>query len=128
MLVIDSSAVVKFFSRERGWEEIDRYIEDSATLPFAVIEFGNAMVTKVIAREVDAETAAALVDGYSRKAILVDQKDYVKAAMEIAAANNLTVYDSIFIAAALIGRWDLVSCDRKQVEVARKLGVNAIMC
>lgn len=128
MLLIDSSAIVRFFSREPGWDQITDYISQSLTLSFALVEFGNALLKKVAKKELKREYAVELIERYSSRAILINQNEYLGAALEIAAENGLVMYDSIFIAAALTEGHELVSCDERQISVAKSLGVKTIEC
>lgn len=128
MLLIDSSAIVKFFSKEPGWDSIGKYMETSVTLSFAIVELGNALLKKMKKNELDIKTAIELVRGYSDSAILLDQNNHIDTALKIAFVKNLAVYDSLFIATALDEGYDLVSCDAKQIKAADELDIKTIKC
>jgi len=128
MLLIDSSAIVKFFSKEPGWEEVTKYIADSLTLSFAIVELSSALLKKVIKNELQIDVAMKLVNEYSECAILLNQNKYIRTALKIAISNNLAIYDSLFIAAALDEGYDLASVDGKQLKVAKNLGIKVIKC
>lgn len=128
MLLIDSSAIVKFFSKERGWENAEQYVAVATTIPLAVIELGSALLKKSSKKEITIQLAAEMLAEYSANSILINQNKYVSAAFAIAAENNTSVYDSLFIASAIGEGYDLVSCDKKQIKAARKLGIKVIVC
>jgi len=49
MRVIDSSAIVKYLSREPGWERVRKVMKEGIlTLELAVIEIANALWKKVV--------------------------------------------------------------------------------
>ena len=126
MLLIDSSALVRFFSKEQGWETAAEFVASSSTISLALAELGSALLKKIIKNEVKPETASRLLGGYSASAVLVDQNTHLVLALGIAASGKSSIYDSLFIATALEGGYDLVSCDRRQAEVAEELGVKVI--
>ncbi len=128
MLFIDSSAIVKYLSKESGWEVVIPHINDSFTIPVALVEIGSAFAKKLRAGEMDPADARELLDIYSKNAILVDQNKYINSAFEIAIDNKLSIYDSLFVAAALGEGCNLASCDEKQIKVAEKLGIKTIKC
>jgi len=60
--VIDSLALVKYFSRESGWEEVERImLEGVVTLDLAVKELANALRKKVSGNEMSFEIAARII-------------------------------------------------------------------
>lgn len=128
MLLIDSSSIVKFFSKETGWEKVKNYIAESLTIQLAIVELSSALSKKVIKKEMAENTALEFIKEYSEKAILLDQRLYIDSAFKISISKSIPVYDSFFIAAALDEGYDLVSSDEKQMKVARSLGIKVINC
>jgi predicted nucleic acid-binding protein len=128
MLFIDSSAIVKYYSKEQGWEGVIEYMGESATLQYALVELSNGLLEKVRKNELPKELAMELIDAYARSAYLVDQNKYLSAAFKIALENKLSFYDSLFVAVALQNGYDLVTADRKQADISEKLGINTIRC
>ncbi len=129
MRVIDSSTAIKFFSKEPGWEGAREYLTaDSTTVDLAIKELGNALWTKVRRDEMRLEDAVEILAGYPLAVNIVDQKKYLRKALEIAVEHDTTLYDSIFIAVALENACELVTCDKNQLSVAAKLGVKAVEC
>ncbi len=126
MLLIDSSAIVKFFSKEDGWEAVTEYIGSSLTIPLGPVELGSALLKKVRKGEIRMEVAVELLSEYSKNAVLVEQSKHLGTALEIAISNNLAIYDSLFLAAALDEGHDLLSFDNKQIKVAKSLGIKTV--
>ncbi len=123
MKCIDSSAIVKYLSAEKGWEDLKDDFFDSTTIELAIKELSNAFWLKVKRREVSVENALHVIKNFKESAVLVDQNEFLERAFEIAVKHNITIYDSLFIAVALLKDFELITCDASQAEIARKLGV-----
>lgn len=125
MRVIDSSALVKHFSRKSGWEEVERImLEGVVTLDLAVKELANALRKKVSENEMNFEIAARIIrDVVEGKPFPVEpQEPYLVEAFEMALRNDMTVYDALFVAMAKRKGLELVTCDEKQAKAARRKG------
>ena len=103
MLLIDFSVIVKFFSREDGWEKVKGYIAESLTIQLAIVELSSALSKKVLRGDVDENIALEILEEYSKKAILLDQARYIDSAFKLSITKNITIYDSFFIAARNAG-------------------------
>jgi predicted nucleic acid-binding protein len=126
--VIDSSSLVKFFSREKGWEKVAEVITEGVmTLDLAIKEVASALWKKVLRGEMKEEVAINILsDLIKREAMLfVKQDDYLIEGFKIASRNKITVYDSLFIALAKLNNFELVTSDKKQYEIAAKEGLEA---
>jgi predicted nucleic acid-binding protein len=126
--VIDSSSLVKFFSREKGWEKVAEVITEGVmTLDLAIKEVASALWKKVPRGEMKEEVAINILsDLIKREAVLfVKQDDYLIEGFKIANRNKITVYDSLFIALAKLNNFELVTSDKKQYEIAAKEGLEA---
>lgn len=128
MRIIDSSSIVKFVSHEPGWEGVERHLIESITLNMAIVEFANALRKKISKNEMQPSDAIKLFNDYSERAFVIDQNRYLQQALEISISKGSTVYDSVFIAAALQTGFDLVSSDGKQLKIAEELGIKTIKC
>ncbi|MCL5239411.1 MAG: type II toxin-antitoxin system VapC family toxin [Candidatus Marsarchaeota archaeon] len=126
MQVIDSSALVKFFSREDGWEAVSQYVKEALTLHFALSELGNSLLKKIHSNNADVGKAEEVLKRYSKSAVLLNDEEYVESAFHIARANGLAMYDSMFIAACKEEGMELVTCDAGQASVARQLGIGVM--
>lgn len=130
MRVIDSTAIVKYFSREPGWEKVKQVLlEGVVTLDLSVKELANALWKKVVRNEMSYEVAQEIIrDMVEGKALRMEsQENYLVDAFKIAVEANITVYDALFIALAKKKELELVTCDAAQAEAARKLGVKVLM-
>ncbi len=129
MRVIDSSALVKYFSREEHWEIVRKYmLEGVITIDLAIKELSNALWKKVLRGELFPETARTILQDLVGDNIfkIVSQSKYLVKAFDIAIKYGVTIYDVLFIAVALDENMGLITSDQKQKEVAEKLGVKTI--
>lgn len=129
MKVIDSSSLVKFFSKEDGWEAVRELIlEGVVSLDLSVKEVANALWRKVLKGDMEIHDAVRILgDLYQAEVIKMDdQRRYLSKAFEIAAKNRITVYDALFIALAEELNTRLITSDVKQAEIAEIEGVDVI--
>lgn len=130
MRVIDSSALVKYFSREDGWERVRELIlECVTTLDLAVTELANALWKKILRNELNADIAKAILrDLVEEKAIpLEKQETYISKAFDIAIQYSVTIYDALFIAFAKEKSLELITIDKTQANAAEKAGIKVIL-
>jgi len=123
---IDSSSLVKFFSKEPGWRDVRELIlEGVVTLDLAVKEVANALWKKVLREEMKAQDAGKIITDLIEGDVikLADQRNHIQKAFEIALNNKITVYDSLFIALAKKLHTELITSDSRQAEAAEKEGV-----
>jgi predicted nucleic acid-binding protein len=123
MPIVDTSAFVRYLSREPGWERGGTYLDRPLTVALALKEVSNALRTKTLNGEIDRQVAIQLISKLSMMVKLVDHGDLLVDSYQIAVNNRITVYDALFIAAALWSSEDLVTCDVRQATVARAMGV-----
>lgn len=126
MKVIDSSALIKYVSKEQGWELIKPHLHDASTIDLAIKELGNALWKKILKDEILLKEAKEILSECRLSIKIADQINYLGKSLEIATENKITFYDSLFIAMALEERIEIVTCDRRQAEVAAKTGVVVI--
>ncbi|MEM0174070.1 MAG: type II toxin-antitoxin system VapC family toxin [Sulfolobaceae archaeon] len=127
MKVIDSSSLIKFFSKEKNWEKVASIISEGVmTLDLAIKEVANALWKKAIKEEITEELAIRIVsDLLKKEAILVvSQDEYIIEALRISIKSKIPIYDSLFIALAKMNKLELITSDKKQYEVALREGVN----
>ncbi len=130
MIVADSSVLIKYFSKEEGWEDAERVIElGVVTLELAVVETANALWKKVLRGEMSEEDAITIVEDLKRGDVikLEDQGAYLEGAFGIAVRRRIPIYDSLFISLAKVRGLKLVTCDVKQGEVAAEEGVRVLI-
>ncbi len=126
MRVIDSSALVKFFSREEGWDRVEEVIlEGVMSFDLSIKEVVNALWKKVLNEEIEAKDAEEILKDLTKPEVIktLNQNDYMLGAFKIAVENKITIYDALFIELAKSTNNDLVTSDSKQAEIARKEGV-----
>ncbi len=128
MRLIDSSVIVKFFSEEPGWESLREYLYTPVSIELSMIELGSALLKKVRKNEFDEDTAIEVLDRYPNTFRFLEQKKSISKAFDIARRYDTSIYDALFIAAAIKEGYELLTCDKYQAEIARKLGVKAIEC
>jgi predicted nucleic acid-binding protein len=127
---VDSSALIKYFTREDGWERVRELIlEGVITLDMAVKEVANALWRRILQGEMGYEIALKIVKDLAvGRAIPLEGEDkYVDKAFEIAVKSRVTVYDAMFIVLARELNLELVTSDRKQAEVATENGVKTML-
>ena len=128
MRLIDSSVIVKYFSEEPGWEDVEVYLYEPISIELSMIELGSALLKKVRKNELDYKKAIEILERYPGTFRFIEEKKHTSRAFEIAKKYNSSIYDAMFIAAALKNAYELVTCDGNQAELARKVGVNTIEC
>lgn len=128
MKVIDSSALIKYLTKEKNWQKIEEFIKEGcATLDLAIKETANALIKKTLKKEVDAETAKEIIVRSPRIVKIMPQKEQFPKAMEIATKHKITIYDALFIALASNTNQPLLTSDRKQAETSKQYGVTTIL-
>jgi predicted nucleic acid-binding protein len=127
--VIDSSALVKYFSREENWEKIrDLMQEGVITLDLAIKEIANSLWKKVIKGEMDSNIALKILrDLIEEKPIIIeDQNKYLQEAFILAIRYKITIYDALFISLAKNLNKELITCDGVQAKVASQNNVRVL--
>lgn len=127
-LVIDAGVAIKWYIPETLSDRAAGYLEelrqDRMVLlsPDLIIsEMGNTLWKKLRRGELTIEEvrliAAALTGAFPVE--LTESRELLPAALEIAAACGLTVYDSLYLALAATGEAPLVTADRRLAEIAK---------
>ena len=130
MRVIDSSSLVKYFSREEGWRKVREYLlEGVVSTDLVVKEVGNALWKKIIRGEMTLKIAQEILSDLAKGTAikLLDQKEHLAKALEIAVRNKITIYDALFIALAKNLNTELITSDTRQAKAAKKEGVETII-
>jgi predicted nucleic acid-binding protein len=132
VIVVDSSSLVKYLLREEGWQQIEQYlVQGVVTLDYSRKEVLNAIwkhyvVRRVIDRKQTEELRRVFESLIDAKIIIIEEEErYIEKAFDIALTNQLTIYDALYVSQAL--RWGkLLTSDKLQGEVARKIGIEVI--
>lgn len=127
MKIIDSSTIVKYFSAEPGWGDLREYLNVPVTIELSIQELGNALWKKVSSNQFDLNSASEILIEFQRITKFYDQRKYVKRACEISVNHHITIYDSLFIAAALVENCELITSDTNQGRISAENGVKTIV-
>ncbi len=127
MRVIDSSVIVKCASKEEGWQKADSFLYDAVTIDLAIKELGNALWKKIGKNEIALEEAKEIISDYKHSFKMLNQAEYLEGAIKIAVEHNISFYDSIFLESALMEGLELVTCDKKQADVAKSMGIPSVL-
>ncbi|MFB0523455.1 MAG: type II toxin-antitoxin system VapC family toxin [Candidatus Bathyarchaeia archaeon] len=124
MKVIDSSALIKYLTKEEDWQKIENHIKEGCvTLDLTKKETANALVKKTLKDEVDIKTVKQIVAHLSKIVRIMPQEEQFEKALEIAAKHKITIYDALFIALAVNTNQPLITSDRKQAETSERCDV-----
>ena len=115
--VIDSSVLLKWFVDEEHSETARRLQEDEYDLiaPDLILpESGNILWKKVQRRELTPAEARLVLKGIERQPINVFPSELVvESALEIAVDAGRTVYDSCYIALAMLNACLVITADQR---------------
>ena len=130
--VIDSSALAAFLLKEKGWKRIGEILREKPyTLELAIKEVASSIWKRAkLLKDIDENKALTILGDLlklRRTALRIEPQDiYLGQALEIALKNDATIYDALFIAQALAKKAILVTSDKKQAEIANRLGIRSI--
>jgi predicted nucleic acid-binding protein len=127
-VVIDASVAIKWYipetlsDRAAGYLEALRQGQVILLSPdLIIVEMGNTLWKKLRREELAIEDvrmiASALTDAFPVE--LTESRELLPAALEVAAACGLTVYDSLYLALASAREATLVTADRRFTEVVK---------
>lgn len=135
MIVIDSYAFSKFLMRERNWEKVIPYLDPSLephTVDLLILEGANviwkyAEKYRLITREQAFGLYEQMMKLVRKEVITVESSEmYLKRALEIAMEHKIPIYDCLFLAQAKALKAELITSDKRQGEIAKKIEVNVI--
>lgn len=122
--VVDASVALKWYLPEPHSERARRLRDNSAGFDapdLLYAEVGSALWKRVRRAEITSGEAAEIAAALSRMPIDAHPARLLgSAALQIACATGLTVYDSLYAATALLTERPLVTADRRFHEVARR--------
>ena len=124
MPIVDSSAYVKYFAKEPGWDAAAGHLVQPTSIWLAFAEVANALSNKVTLDEMSLEDAEFLLRKMTEVTRIVEGFESVIPAMKMSREKRITVYDALFIVAALENKLGLTTCDAKQARAARDLGIS----
>lgn len=117
IFVVDASVAVKWFFPEPHSDAALRLLASDNTLyapDLLFSEFGNVLWKRFRNNEITKNEANAALEGLLALPLQVQfSQALIPLAIEIACAENRTVYDSLYLAAALAVQFPLVTADAK---------------
>lgn len=124
--VVDASVAVKWYLPEQHGDCAARLCRSGEVLEAPDLlhgEIGNALWKRVRRRELTRDQAGEIIDSLSLLPIeIYPSRLLTAAALQIACEANLTVYDSLYLATAMLTGSRLVTADRRLYETAREAG------
>lgn len=121
--VVDASVAVKWYLPEQHGDCAARLCRGGAVLEAPDLlhsEIGNVLWKRVRRQELTRDQAGEIIVALSLMPIeIYPSRLLAAAALQIACETNLTVYDSLYIATALLTGSRLVTADRRVFETAR---------
>lgn len=123
MKVVDASVISAFILKEPGWEELARIVSKAATIDHALKETLNAIwkaYEKGYLSKHDAgKKAKILLKLFDTNLEVVDEKQVIQEAFNIALSRRITIYDALYIALAKLTDSKLYTLDEKQAGSSR---------
>jgi predicted nucleic acid-binding protein len=117
LFIVDASVAVKWFMPEVHSDAALRLLAQEHTLhaPNLIFsEFANVLWKRVRKNEISKSEAAATLEGLLTLHLQIQpSQPLIPLALEIAAGVNRTVYDSLYLAAAVTLHYPLVTADAK---------------
>lgn len=135
MIVIDSSAFLKFLMKEEGWEKVLSYLDphlDIYAVDMLMIESANVIWRYMRKYGRISREQAIVLYNYIKKLVkngvikIEPSSKYLLDALNIAIEHDISVYDALFLAQAQRLNLKLITSDRKQKEVAKRIDVKVI--
>ncbi len=135
MIVIDTSTFLKFLLGEENWEKVLCYMDPNSephTVDMLIVEGTNViwkyakkygMITKGQAFELYGQMMKLV----NEKVIIVESSEnYLKRALEIAMEYDIPIYDSLFLSQAEALKVKLVTSDKRQEHVGKKIEIDVV--
>ncbi len=117
LFVVDASVAIKWFLPENHSEAALRLLTQPHTLhaPDLIFsEFGNVLWKRVRRNEISKKEADAILEGLQTLNLQVQPSQaLIPLALEIACGENRTVYDSLYLAAAIALQSPLITADAR---------------
>jgi predicted nucleic acid-binding protein len=118
-VVIDASVAMKWFVPEPLSPEAARLLDGSFDLvapDLLLPEFGNTLWKKLVRREIVSREASEILTALARVPFtIIRSGELLDAALEIALATRRTVYDALYVAAAVRRDCTLLTADDRLV-------------
>ena len=129
LYVVDASVAIKWFLLENHSESALRLLTQPHTLhaPDLIFsELGNVLWKRVRRNEISKKEADAILEGLPTLNIQVQSSQaLIPLALEIACGENRTVYDSLYLAAAIALQSPLITADARLFRALSKTPFSA---
>jgi len=118
-VILDSSLIAAIFFKEETSERAERAVEncDLITVDLAAAEVANVAWKRVVffneSKEITLKALKGSIDFITGVCEVITSQELLEDAFEIAVADKITVYDSLFIAASEREKVPLLTTDRK---------------
>ena len=126
-LVVDASAVVKWFFEEDNTEDALRLLEEQYELHapgFALLEVDSVVSKRVRRGLITARDGAAVRDAVRRMPIVIhDTAPLADPAYELSVASGSAVYDCLYVALAELLGNRVATADRRLVDNLQSAGM-----
>ncbi|MBI1958073.1 MAG: type II toxin-antitoxin system VapC family toxin [Candidatus Rokubacteria bacterium] len=123
-LVVDSSVAVKWFLPETGSDAAAPLLEGERALVAPDLlypEVGNVLWKRVRRGELTPGEGGAVLGALTRSGLeIVPSAPLMPLALDIACRAGRTLYDSLYLAVAVMKRTALVTADRRLFDAVRK--------
>ncbi len=131
MIVVDASALSAFILREEGWRDLAMYFVRSMSVDHVVKEVANTIwkascVRKMLTVDEALKAFKILLMIVGKNVILYPELKYLSKAIDISLKYSITIYDSLYVAQAVMENKPLLTLDEKQRKVAKELGVEVL--
>jgi predicted nucleic acid-binding protein len=131
VIVVDASAVIAFFLREKCWEGLRPYMKETISIDHIIKEFYNAVwKATYLLKTLDHKSAynvIKLFNIYLEKNIIIEpETKYIDKAFSIALEKGISIYDALYIALAISKKMPLLTLDEKQKNAALELSAKVL--
>ncbi len=133
MIAIDASTLAKFILREENWEKVYEVLsKETISVDHVVKEVANAIwkhysIYKACSLDVAVKRFQLLRKIIDEELVSLESElKYLDKAFEIAAQNDISVYDALYIAQAITRSIPLATSDKRQADIAEKIKVQVV--
>ena len=129
MIVIDASSLAKYILKEDNWIELEEIIRNNNVYSIDLIAkevLNTIWKHHIILNTISLKTALEKIEILNKMIkdkllTLENEKEYYNEAIKIALKHKITVYDALYIAQAKKYNTTLVTSDKAQATIARRI-------
>lgn len=121
--------------KEENWKEVtvhfnselELYAVDTLIVEITNVLWKYMLLYKLITEKQVFELYSQMMKLIDKKVIILDDsKKFLLDALKIAVQFNITVYDSLFLSQAKALNASLLTSDKRQRDIAQKIGIDSI--